>query len=175
MTLRFYLAGKIGPQGWRDAIVPDLQYQCSRLYTAKKPEWPELPQAIQPGGHSYVGPYFLACDHGCFHGDTQHGVGAANGGESAAIAYSRSEVWQRCQQALARATVIFAWIDGMDCYGTLLELGYAAALGKGIWIAGPRRYPELWLTYETAHRTCFRHTNPNTALVALLTQGVNAR
>jgi nucleoside 2-deoxyribosyltransferase len=46
--------------------------------------------------------------------------------------------------------VVYAWIDTLDCYGTIVELGYAKALEKEIWIAGPRRFRDMWFVYELA-------------------------
>jgi hypothetical protein len=49
--------------------------------------------------------------------------------------------------------VVFAWLDSPDAYGTVCELGYAAALGKQIWIAGPKRFRDMWFVYRLDTRT----------------------
>ena len=62
-----------------------------------------------------------------------------------------------CAKAIQSSDLVFAWIDSPDCYGTIAEIGYAAALGKTIWIAGPRRYRDLWFVYQYAHKLSLSH------------------
>lgn len=44
-------------------------------------------------------------------------------------------IFDYCLETIRRSTTIFAWIDSLDCHGTLMELGYAMALNKEIIIA----------------------------------------
>jgi len=48
----------------------------------------------------------------------------------------------RCLDAIDNADLVFAWIDDFTKFGSFVELGYAAGLGKRIHIAV---YPPLWL------------------------------
>ena len=73
-----------------------------------------------------------------------------------------------CQEAIRQSDVVFAWLDQEDAYGTLVELGYAKALQKQVWIAGPRVFPELWFAYRNADRVLAPQTDARSALQALL-------
>lgn len=77
--MKIYLAGKIAKNDWRHDIVNDLRgagdvHSEIESYNLGDKCWPILRQSIL-GKHDYVGPYFVACDHGCYHGDSSHGVG----------------------------------------------------------------------------------------------------
>jgi hypothetical protein len=63
----------------------------------------------------------------------------------------RDQVLERCRQAVARCDVVFAWLEDTTAYGTLVELGWADALGKTIWVASPSWWRDLWFAYTTAH------------------------
>lgn len=71
-------------------------------------------------------------------------------------------------RAIERSDLLFAWIDSQDVYGTIAEVGYAAALGKPTWIAGPVQFDELWLAYTMANRCYFGDDAPETALAHML-------
>src|ERR1700730_9535978 len=70
--LTFYLAGKISKNGWRHRLVPRLS-DSPWAESGPITEMPILKNGIAPGLH-YSGPYFVACDHGCFHGPNTHGA-----------------------------------------------------------------------------------------------------
>lgn len=60
-----------------------------------------------------------------------------------------SQVNSLCLNLIAANPRFFAHIDRLDCYGTLSEIGYAAALGKPIFITiderlGESRIRDLW-------------------------------
>lgn len=160
--LRIYLAGKISKNCWRHSIVaglrealPDL-VSCPRGETEPIPEWPLLTQAVF-GEHHYAGPFFASCDHGCFHGEDSHGIGAqAEFPQPTEKHHSHQRanavVVRRCMEAISKADLVFAWIDCLDCYGTITEIGHAHALGKRIWIAGPRPLRDMWFVYQTAEQ-----------------------
>jgi hypothetical protein len=79
--VKIYLAGKIAPRDWREAIVTNLHLpdvvSCPQADgdPFARDEWPVLPKAIFQT-HDYVGPFFANCGHGCFYGDDSHGLGA---------------------------------------------------------------------------------------------------
>ncbi|MBE1577679.1 hypothetical protein ACFORH_10855 [Amycolatopsis roodepoortensis] len=124
--IRIYAAGKITKNGWRHRLFPIAD---DHDYTGTYPSWPDGLAIDDLPGAVYVGPHFLSCDHGCFHGENTHGVaGQGCGGEG----LSRPDVLKRCLTAIEHATHVFAWIDKADAYGSLVELGYARALGKHI-------------------------------------------
>lgn len=78
-----------------------------------------------------TGPFFISCDHGCYHGEGQHGVGAKDGG-CCDKPYTQKDVLEICKKQIGRAEIVFAYIDCRDCYGTLAEIGYAHAMGKDV-------------------------------------------
>ncbi len=79
-----------------------------------------------------------------------------------------------CLDAISRADVLFAWIDSLDCYGALAEIGIARGSGKQVWVAvddaldipratnlqakhGGDGQHDLWFVCAMAHkRGCFR-------------------
>jgi hypothetical protein len=147
---RVYLAGKIEKHCWRHSIVRDLREaltdEPAEIQNCPEPDrhgyvkigpWPVLREAIF-GTHDYVGPFFAACDHGCYHGEDTHGVARSN------------VVTGACMEAIDRCDVLFAWVDAHDCYGTIAEIGYAFARRKLIWIGGPRLFRDMWFVYSLA-------------------------
>lgn len=149
--MRVYLAGKIGKQygAWRDAILPtrhdpemgedvpvwvllsdaDDPEWGNRHYRCSVP-WPRAENRHVLGSHEYVGPYRTDLrgswdwkHYGEFHGSKVAGQhGASSGAEDGLIV-------EECRQAIARSDLVFAYINRPDCFGTLVELGYAKALG----------------------------------------------
>jgi len=117
-----YLAGKIRKNCWRHGLVSGLRYHS----------WSDgvLPQPA----FVYVGPFFVGCDHGCFHNKSSHGAIAIRG-ENACLGRdihaefdgSHLEVANLCLGAVAKADLLFCYIDSTDCFGTLVEVGYALA------------------------------------------------
>jgi hypothetical protein len=182
--LNFYLAGKIAKNDWRHALVKPTRASSSPSWTLRgvisqdevhHPWLEALYEAIEGRDH-YVGPFFVADDHGCFHGSGTHGAGVGFAWcpcceeERADVscnvchgpvmetgtldpcggAYSglrREDLLNRCHGAIARCDVIFAWLDDPTAYGTLVELGWAHAMHKTIWIASPTFLPDLWFAY----------------------------
>lgn len=138
--------------------------------------WPILERAVL-ATFDYVGPYFVSCDHGCFHGNNTHGNIDVSGfwgeydyekyGDSEGVtiieddtqpveatafkaSFNQMIVTVLCREAIKECDIVFAWIDALDAYGTITELGYAAALGKEILIAGPKQYSDMWFVYTLA-------------------------
>lgn len=114
-----YLAGKIGKNDWRHDLVPRLRNQT----------WNDGP--IETDSFSYVGPFFIACDHGCSHGSNKHGMVQ----ECTEPFYTREDVIKLNLAALAKADLVFAYITAPDCYGTIMEIGWAIATGKRVVMA----------------------------------------
>lgn len=121
-----YLAGKIRKNGWRTGI-------CG-LAMAEPKDFNKV-YAIN-GNLSVSGPFFVACDHGCYHGSESHGVGLNGYGCCGADDhyFTEQEVVEICKAQIDRAEILFAYIDCNDCYGTLAEIGYAHAMNKDIKI-----------------------------------------
>lgn len=117
MTSRpiLYLAGKIRRYCWRHDLVPHLRGHL----------WQDGP--IHAATFSYAGPFFVGCDHGCSHGPGTHGVLGGTG--SCEAPFSPREVIENNLRAISTADLVFAYIDAPDCYGTLMELGWALREG----------------------------------------------
>jgi very-short-patch-repair endonuclease len=106
----------------------------------------------------YVGPYFIGCDHGCCHGDSDHGAGPRCIGEELAhnLGSTQHTVVERCNQAIKDCDVFFAWLEEpCTAYGTLVELGIAVGLGKTVIVASPRTEEfhydsDLWFAFKQA-------------------------
>lgn len=113
---RLYLAGKIGKNDWRHKLVPGLRER----------EWKNGP--IITLNFEYVGPFFKACDHGCFHGSNTHGAFNDEGcSASGDVPYSQRDIKDNNNAAMDSADLIFVYINAPDCYGTLVEIGRATA------------------------------------------------
>lgn len=131
--INIYLAGKISHRDWRQQIV-DIRngvmyqgdYNVSKIKNLKLSYNNDI---------DIVGPFFLSCDHSCYHGENNHGLGinCPNGcyGENT---FTEKQVNYICLSQIRRADVVFAYIDDTTCYGSLFELGYAKALNKPIFI-----------------------------------------
>lgn len=98
----------------------------------------------------YAGPYVIRCDHACY-----HRVPHVWSDNVCGTSKPYPEVARLCQDAIRRCDLVFAWIEDVECYGTLNEIGFASALGKTIVIAGPKCFEELWFTYQCAYKVDF--------------------
>lgn len=136
--MKVYLAGKIAKNDWRHGIVRGLREAATdgcMEYPAGVQFPSELPGAIF-GKADYVGPFFVGCDHGCWHGDGTHGVINANSMHDYGFD-TRLDVYDRSFDAIRRCDLFFAWIECKTAYGTLVEIGMAYAMGKHVVVASP--------------------------------------
>lgn len=179
-----YLAGKIAKADWRSRIVKGLTglYPSTEgggedtdeaLIRLLNDDWPVLEEAVLLT-HHYVGPYFIRLWDGIdvdikmFDDEGDHGAGLSwIKAKRSGSHLPRTDIVHQCLDAIKKADVLFAWIDQPDCYGTLVEVGYAKALGKVILAAGPRMFRDMWFVYESAQETVFG-APPDFCLLALL-------
>jgi hypothetical protein len=150
--VRVYLAGKISRDDWRQDLIPDIEIEA--LDEEHHKTWPILNKAIL-GKHDYVGPYFIGGNHGSFHSNNSHGVGASSSKKDLREfgGVSVKEVVRLCFQAIDQANMVFAWLDSPSAYGTLVEIGYAKAAGKTIVIGMPREFQyggDMWFAQTMA-------------------------
>jgi hypothetical protein len=149
--MNVYLAGKVDPKNgaWRNAILGmDYAYDSRKRERVSVPRWAtETPYdddwksvvnrwtprpGIVLGLHTYTGPYRQEIrpdvdwkHKGEFHGVTtwgMHGDFHTPGAED--------HIATEAKAAIERSDLIFAYLNTPDAFGTLLEIGYAAALGK---------------------------------------------
>lgn len=142
--IKVYLAGKIKSNGWRQQIV-DIRNNFGGDEKNKIRNGIE----IRYKNNIYItGPFFLSCDHSCYHGDNSHGVGLNSYNDCYGLTdnFSEDEVKDICLQQIKKSDVVFAYINDDTCYGTLYELGYAAALNKPILLLfdSDKRRNNMW-------------------------------
>jgi nucleoside 2-deoxyribosyltransferase len=170
----FYLAGKITGTTWRDEIVSgwseenhrDAAYCQAFIDYDECLRWAIVPNACAACGVNlhYTGPWWkdtkgLNGGHGSSSkSEHPHGYFLADNSveefyqfarlpEHSDIHAARTEVSQAVQSAIEAADLVFAWIDGPDCYGTILEIGYARAMGKAVVVA----FSEDFASTKAAH------------------------
>jgi hypothetical protein len=154
-----YLAGKITGTAWRDEILPS--------WSSRRPNDGDWRTAIGcvplPDGRSldYAGPYWrdIYGRHGSWRSVRDYPHAYVTDLED------RGDLAIEIKFALARADLLFAWIDTPDCYGTIAEIGYFRAWHDGvafgqqedrkttIVIASPRPMADLWLAHSMADIT----------------------
>lgn len=130
---KIYMAGKFS-NDWRNAIQPGC---CAR--DSLDP---------LPGFHQYVGPYHASDGEGSGHAtivaECTHGIRTYGKGEN--LYYPDDDIYHpdhefdpwvvfdSCLSGIDECDTLFAWIDSLDCYGTLAEIGYAKGLKKDVFI-----------------------------------------
>lgn len=147
---KVYLAGKIGKNDWRHTIFKDLRnYDIGSAYYEIEPV----------DGFMYYGPFFIGCDHGCYHGNGTHGLGVDNRrgcGCGSAKIYKPYEVVEICEKLISEADIMFSWIDSSTAYGTIVEIGMARAMKKPIFIVcdqelkGMKFIRDMWFACNAA-------------------------
>jgi len=136
---RVYLAGKISKTDWRFDLVSQLRGA-------------EFGRPIDCGPFIYMGPYFIACDHGCGHQPGGHGL-HHNACTEPLGAPTRWSVPALCHRWISQSDLLFAWIDGPDCFNTLIEIGWAQQLGLRTYIS----FRNWWLASEMWFATLGPH------------------
>lgn len=144
---RVYMAGKIAKNDWRHGLVPDLRGHLHE-------DGP-----VCCGWFTYVGPFFVSCDHGCRHRPGSHGVAGA-GCDAEYI--SPASVLHRNQAALQSADLIFAYITAPDCHGTNFEIGFAYGVGIPVFLHFAHGIDPAQFWYENLAVT----GSPNYSIVA---------
>ena len=160
--LTIYLAGKIAHTCWRHSIVEGLRSSSPEsICGGSSGAFPEmLPFAIF-SKHHYSGPFFVSCDHGCFHGKNQHGsaptdaIFSEHGDEIVMFLPNAAEqqgAFRRAVQGIMRCDLFFAWIESLDCYGTIAEIGIAYNSGKTVCIGlkEGEDFSDLWFVTSCA-------------------------
>lgn len=155
-TINVYLAGKIEANGWRQEII-DIR---DNFFGCEKEKIRNYKTIKYNDNIQITGPFFLSCDHSCYHGENSHGVGLSNylpdGTRYDCYAennhFTEEEVKDICINQIKKSDVLFAYINDDTCYGTLFEIGYAASLGKKIIILFdlPERIKKMWFIAKNA-------------------------
>ena len=150
-----FIAGKVKKNGFRHDIVPELRGRISEDDAHNGIHWREIAYCFDFEGHSlhYTGPFPVCCDHGCYHGESQHGYGLKTGGCYFGNLTSRKFLRNQCISAIEDAHVLYAWIECDTCYGTLAEIAYAKAIKRPIVVGLSEDFDasELWFPLSMAN------------------------
>ena len=145
-----YLAGKIRKNDWRQIVVPNHRSalddsDIGKLFFAEYED-----TAIR--GLYTTGPFFISCNHGCYHGKNSHGVAAGREG-CGGKGVSAEVVPMVCMEQIRKSDFVFAYIDAESCFGTLCEIGYAVGIGKpvAVMFADEELRTKMWFTAEVAN------------------------
>lgn len=139
-------------------VKPAINYKPKRVYMAGKIENPNTDWRVSitphyptrnhklPGYHTYVGPLpMMGRGHGVPVPST-HGLGSEgmidedevdsyfNNVYQSQERFKRDFIVDLCLGCIDDCDVLFAWIETLDCYGTLAEIGYARGKNKLILI-----------------------------------------
>lgn len=147
MTPNVYLAGKIGKNDWRHALVPGLRNHL----------WSHGP--IECKTFNYCGPFFVSCDHGCNHGPNLHGaVTAPDFASCGTSPITRAQVIANNLASLDSADLVFVYITATDCHGTMGEIGWSVSRQKRVEMcfAPDMDANDFWFWAGQAHAV---HTN----------------
>lgn len=145
-SLKIYLAGKIykSEKNWRRHLFVDGDYTIDST-SAYKEFVKQYPPALF-GGHQFVGPYAIDL------GESGHYIDLNYADETEE---SKKEVYKLSMGQIEKADLIFVWIDSLDAYGTLVELGYAKACDKKILIGIDEKlegFEEMWFALQSASK-----------------------
>lgn len=165
---RIYLAGKMaggcGGANWRSAVV-DADDALNFDVTELVPDAFPVREGAIFGDHAFTGPFYMEWgrggdyppgnafedDHGLNveHGVCNHGHGCDCEDDRLTVSgKTRADIIRLCCDAIDRSDVVFAWLEHLDCYGTVAELGYAHAKGKRVWVAMAREMRDMWFVQK---------------------------
>jgi len=173
-TRKVYLAGRVSYCDWRG------DPECTKRLGdrgGQRISWTDHSWSCEGVTIIRTGPFFVGYkQHGAGYRPHQHGSGELDEigqyhGTSLTPA-SQAFVFTECIKAIKRADVVYAWIEDLEAFGTLWELGYATALGKRVVVALPpcqsdtcppcnlgsitlgislcRRFDDLWFALHSA-------------------------
>lgn len=152
--IKVYFAGPISKHGWRGQIVPELH--GSFLSVDEEAEFARttvdyaIPTITR--GVTCIGPWFVRCDHGCFHRPDKHGVIGYCMDEEEPV-HARQQVFISDRERIRQADAVFAYIDRAEAYGTAIEIGFAHALGKPVLVGFPPGAPwreDMWFAAQAS-------------------------
>lgn len=163
-----YLAGKITGTTWRNEIAPRWD---SAICDSGNDSWSDVrlsvpvsavcglvysvactgPFCSRPGEHDSQPPPTPG-DHACGEYRLLHSRCASE--PLVELTFTdRPWVVEQARAAIDASDMVFAWIDSPDCYGTLIEIGYAIGLGKVVRVGmkNSADLDQLWFARHLAH------------------------
>lgn len=173
--INIYFAGKVVPaKDWRFGFSSDWRSKTLGMDVGNYRPLKKVGEYYPIDKYfGYAGPFFSPCgEHfsgGGFHGMNdwdyvvfQGGVAVPECPEQLPIFelddHVKKSTFSRCKANIKTADWIFCWINSMDCFGTLVELGMAKAYNKKIFIGVDSKIDckEIWFALEAANKvvTC---------------------
>lgn len=154
---KVYLAGKIDGPPWRAEIAPPPMPSKNR----REAIFADEAQALDPkfaldcGGFVLVGPFAIDDGHSSSFATDHGGVAATKYGLSIEERDARRRIHALSMRRLAMADFVFAHLNELDAFGTLVEIGAAHALGKPNFLhfgdaLRDKALGELWFAAESA-------------------------
>lgn len=135
--MKLYIAGKIAP--WRDQLfTPSTQGNTFKL--AWQPT--EMHEFLKPHiGWWYCGPYFEKDQHcpigsACLEEQPPtilHGM-VANSPNANYALLDKRKTHSRSLRNIQNADAVVAYIDSLDCFGTICEIGYAKGIKVPVFV-----------------------------------------
>ncbi len=156
----FYLAGKLEKLDWRDRLINEWSEGFGSINPEKESNnWNDkkvfltITRGDREFKIQYTGPFRISKNEGfsedaphMYHDEVVDLCGKYSKIDHAAVAIN-------CVSALSKSDLVFAWIDSRDCFGTLVEIGYASAFkDKVVVVATPEFDRELWFACAIADR-----------------------
>jgi nucleoside 2-deoxyribosyltransferase len=124
---RVYLAGKMKEaHEWRgEAAVCERHNRKGAAYSVA--EWAPRMATMCGASFMHVGPFSIANDHGSAHCESAAHMAQVPWEEA-----TRQDVMYACLEKIAACDLFCAHLNTADAFGTLVEIGYAAALNKKV-------------------------------------------
>jgi hypothetical protein len=151
-----YLAGtcepttvEVTPEGKKDNWRRDLTWAYFVGHHKAPPgDHPQFITLADGRKLAYAGPHIYYQHNYCI--ENNHGE-------------SGSDAFVNACAGISKADLVFAWVDRLDCFGTIAEIG-AAHKQRVVVVAGPKRFDELWFVYRMADLTIFDKPDPRPAM-----------
>jgi hypothetical protein len=178
--IRVYACGPIAKNCWRHKLVPGLReafgedaYARARAQHDVVTELPTITRGVV-----CIGPWFVSCDHGCAHGPGKHGAIGSCDDEAVIndVREGRSVVFDANIERIRRADAVFAYIDRAEAYGSAVEIGFAKALCKPIFIGFSPHAPwrdDMWFAAQAGLGSPSGHVGPVKAVWAKFCETLN--
>jgi len=141
---KVYFAGKVSRECYRTKL----------LNNSRAMSYVDATYDTPKGKIQYNGPYALGCDHGCLHNLAHGGVGSTTNNGNTTWGYCEGSAgWldgghfqpgattSRCLMQIRECDFVIAYIDTLDCFGTIAEIGIASAFYKNTFLFINK---ELW-------------------------------
>jgi nucleoside 2-deoxyribosyltransferase len=133
---KIYVAGKISSGNFREDLIPEYS----------KSQWGD--PFLETSSFIYLGPFTANDKHNCFTGEGTHNCV----GDDGAREITEKQVIDTNLAAIEKADIFLAYINCLDCYGTICEIGVAIRAKKRVVICIAPGLPvnEFWFFTKIA-------------------------